>query len=69
MRNNISNTTFLTDKISSSIVNGIIVFRIEKFFNPAAEIVIPVGMPTNEANAEIETQSLTAEIKIRKCSK
>ena len=38
-------------------------------FYPTEEFVIPTGTPTNEANAEIETQSPTAETKIRKSSK
>ena len=29
----------------------------------------PVGIPTNEANAEMETQSRIAETRTRKCSK
>ena len=39
---------------------------IAQIFNPNAELVISIGIPTNEVNAEIETQPLTAEIKIRK---
>ena len=35
---------------------------------PTAEIVIPTGIQTNGANAEIETQPVTVEVKIRKCS-
>ena len=38
-------------------------------FNPNAELVMPTGIPTDEANAEIKTQPLTAEMKTRKCSK
>ena len=34
-------------------------------FIPTAELAIPTGATTNEANAEIETQSLTIEMKIR----
>ena len=34
-------------------------------FNLTAELVIPIEIPTNEAKAEIETQPLTAETKIR----
>ena len=34
---------------------------IAHIFYPTAELVKPAGTPTNEANAEIETQSLTAE--------
>ena len=30
---------------------------------------MPTGTLSNEANAEIETHSLTAQAKIRKCSK
>ena len=35
---------------------------IAQIFNPTAELVIPTGTPTNDANAEIETQPLTAEM-------
>ena len=38
---------------------------IAKFCNSTAELAIPTGTPTNEANAEIETQPLTAEKKTR----
>ena len=31
--------------------------------NPTTELVIPTGTPTNEANSEIETHPLEAEIK------
>ena len=34
-----------------------------------AELVTFPRAPTNEANAEIETHTVTAEMKIRKCSK
>ena len=37
-------------------------------FNSTAELVIPTGTPSNRANAEIETKTLTAEQKIRKRS-
>ena len=30
---------------------------------------MPTGTPTDEGNVQIETQSMTAEMKIRKCSK
>ena len=40
-----------------------------QIFNPNPELVIPTGMSTNDANAEIETQLLTAEMKIRKIFK
>ena len=32
---------------------------IAEFFNPIAELIIPTGTPTNEANAEIKTQPLS----------
>ena len=35
---------------------------------PTAELLIPKGITTNEANAEIATQPLPNEAKIRKCS-
>ena len=38
-------------------------------FNTAAELIIPTGTPTNEANQEIKTQPLTTETKIRRFSK
>ena len=37
-------------------------------FNPNAELVISTGTQTNEANAETETQAVTPETKINKCS-
>ena len=40
---------------------------IAQIFIPTAKLEIPTGTPTNEANAEIETQPLTAETKARKC--
>ena len=30
--------------------------------------MIPIGMPTKEAKAQIETHSVIAETKVRKCS-
>ena len=33
--------------------------------NPSVELVMPNGTTANEANAEIETEKLTAEMKIR----
>ena len=32
-----------------------------QIFNLNAQLVIPIGIPTNKANAEIKTQPLTAE--------
>ena len=37
-------------------------------FNPIAELIIPIVIPTKEAKAETETHPLTAETKISKCS-
>ena len=37
-------------------------------FNPNAELVIPTGTKTNEANAETEMQPVTVETKISKFS-
>ena len=42
---------------------------IAQVLNPNTELVIQTETPINNANAEIETQTLTSEIKIRKCSK
>ena len=39
---------------------------IAQVFIPTAELVIPTGTQTNEANVEIETQLVTAETKISK---
>ena len=41
---------------------------IVKMFIPTAELVIPTGTQTNEANAKTETQPVPAENKTRKCS-
>ena len=41
---------------------------IAQIFNPITELVIPIGIPTKEAKAEIETHPVIVEAKIRKCS-
>ena len=41
---------------------------IAQIFDPAAELVIPTGTPTNEAKAEIKKHRLIAETKIGNCS-
>ena len=41
---------------------------ISEIFISTAEIVMPAGTKTNEANAEIETQEATVETKLIKCS-
>ena len=40
---------------------------IAQLFIPTAELVIPTGKATNEANAESEKQPVTVEAKISKC--
>ena len=37
-------------------------------FNPTAGFVIPIGIPSKEAEGEIETYPVTEEAKISKCS-
>ena len=37
-------------------------------FIPTAKLVIPTGIQTNEANAEIETQPVTVKTTISQCS-
>ena len=39
-----------------------------QMFNPISELVIPIGIPTKEAKAEMETHPAIVEPKIRKCS-
>ena len=41
---------------------------IAQIFNPIAELVIPIGIPTKEAKAEMETHPVNIEPEIRKCS-
>ena len=41
---------------------------ITQIFNRTAEIVIAIGIPAKEANAEMETHPLTVETKMVKCS-
>ena len=42
----------------------LITSAIAKNFNPTAELVIPIGIVSNKANAEIETEPISAEPKI-----
>lgn len=44
-------------------LNSLILAGIAQIFNPIEELLIWIGMPTKEANAEIETQQLTVEMK------
>ena len=41
---------------------------IAQIFNPIAELLIPIGIPSKEANGEIEIYSVIVEAIIRKCS-
>ena len=41
---------------------------IVQIFNPLAELIIPIGIPSKEAKAETEIHPITAKSKIRKCS-
>ena len=41
---------------------------IAQIFIPTAELIIPTGIATYEANAEIEPQQVTVKAKISKCS-
>ena len=41
---------------------------ITQIFNPTVELLIPIGIPTKEARADMETHSVTVEIKASKCS-
>ena len=41
---------------------------IVQIFNPIAELVIPIGIPTKEEKTEIETRPINVETKISKYS-
>ena len=41
---------------------------IAQIFNPIAELVIPIGIPSKKSEAQIEIYSVIVETKIRKCS-
>ena len=41
---------------------------IAQIFNPIEELVIPIGIPTKEAKAEVETHPVIVQAKTRKCS-
>ena len=45
-------------------LNVLITAVIHQIFNPIAKFAIPVGIPTNEAKVEIETNLVTTETKI-----
>ena len=39
-----------------------------QIFNPTAELLLSIGIPTKEAKAEIETNRVATEVIISKCS-
>ena len=41
---------------------------IAQIFNPIEELIPPIGIPTKEAKAEMETHQVILGRKIRKCS-
>ena len=41
---------------------------ITQFFNPIAELVIPIVMPTKDVKADMETHPVNVEINKNKCS-
>ena len=41
---------------------------IAQIFNPIAELVIPIGIPTKKAKVQMEIDPVILELKIRKCS-
>ena len=41
---------------------------IAQIYNTTAELVIPTGIPTKEAKAEMELHAVAVETKISKCS-
>ena len=41
---------------------------VTQIFNPIAELIIPIGIPTKEEKEEMETHPVTVENKLSKCS-
>ena len=41
---------------------------VAQFFNPIAELAIPIGIPSKKGKVEIEINPVTVEAKIKKCS-
>ena len=48
-------------------LNYLICAVIAQIFNPIAEIVIPIELPTKEVKTETEMYTVTVETKIGKC--
>ena len=65
-----SNTILSCFFFFSSIIDlsFLILTIIAQIFNPIAELVIAIGIPTKEVKAETEIHPLTVEAKISKCS-
>ena len=71
---------FNLDFVNNSILSSLYFFfliidlcflisaAIAQFFNPIAELLIPIGTTRKEAKAEIEIHPVIVEAKIRKCS-
>ena len=67
------NLVFANDNISSCFLFFFLIIDlyflipavIEQVFNPIAELVIAIGIPTKETKAEIETDPVIAEAKIK----
>ena len=47
---------------------GLIPAAFAQIFSPVVELVIPMGVPSKEAKAEIEIHLVIVEAKKRKCS-
>ena len=61
------NLVFANNTILSCFFFFLIPAFIAKVFNPIAELVILIVIPSKEAKAEIQMHPVTAEAKIRKC--
>ena len=70
------NLVFANDTILSCIFFFILIIDlyslipavIAQIFHAIAELVVPIGIPSNEAKAKIEIRPVVAEAKVRKCS-
>ena len=66
-----ANNTILSCFFFFSLIFDFYVFIhtvIAQIFNQIIELVIPIGIPTKQAKAELETHPVIVEPKIRKCS-
>ena len=70
------NLDFVNDNILSCflfyfLIIGLYILTpavITQIFNPIAELVITIEIPTKETKAELETHPVTVQIHISKCS-